>query len=397
MLLSVLSASGQKPADSGYRKQRIARTDIQLLTSYYSQDGDHSAITGGIGTEWLHVYSADFTITHHPDSVQTYRLNMGVEVLTSASMDNIDYVHSSASRVFHRRYLNPSWEHAFKRSRIRAGLSTGISVEPSYLSIPAGLSVSQSNASGSREVSASLQCYFDDLRWGLLGFNFGERPVGLIYPVELRDTSWFSNYRRNSYNLDLAITQVIDLRLQIAFFPGLVLQQGLLCTPYHRVYFDDGKTERVEKLPATRWKLPLGAQLNWFATPRLILRGYYRYYTDNFGIRAHTVQIEVPVKINPQVSLSPLFRWYIQTPARYFRPYAAHDLREQYYTSDYDLSRFSSWKTGLTMRYTPHTNLSEYYLFDALTLRYMHYQRGDGLAANVISLMLDVGCVVPRK
>ena len=42
------------------------------------------------------------------------------------------------------------------------------------------------------------------------------------------------------------------------------------------------------------------------------------------------------------------------------------------------------------------TPITEYYLFDALTLRYMFYRRSDGLSANIISLLLEIGCNVPR-
>jgi hypothetical protein len=389
LVASALSVSGQKGRDSVYKKQRISRTDIQVLSSVYGQNGDHSAITGGTGTEWLLVYSPEFTITCRPDSIRIFQFNMGVDVITSASMDNIDFVRSSASRVFHRLHMDPSCSYLFKKSRVRAGVNSGISIESDYLSIPAGLSVNHNNASGSREISASLQCYFDDLRWGLLGFNRG-RPVGLIYPVELRDTNWSSTYRRNSYNLSLAFYQVINEKTQFALFPELVFQKGLLCTPYHRVYFDDGKTERVEKLPDERWKFPLGIQVNFFAGRRLIIRSYYRYFMDNFGIKAHTVQVETPVKISPGLTISPLLRWYVQTAAWYFRSYKAHDPGEQYYTSDYDLSRFTSYKAGLTVRYARQTDLSEHYLFNTLTLRYAFYRRSDGLVGNILSLMMEI-------
>src|SRR5580692_7697399 len=95
MLVAALHATGQKShtaaynADSLYKKQTISRTQIQLLFAYYTQDGDHSAITGGVGTEWLHVYSPEFTLTKTTDSVRTWRLNSGIDILTSASMDNI--------------------------------------------------------------------------------------------------------------------------------------------------------------------------------------------------------------------------------------------------------------------------------------------------------------------
>lgn len=390
MLTATLYASGQKAKDSIYKKQTVAQTDIQVLFGYYTQQGNHSAITGGIGTEQLRVYSPEFTISHHPDSIQTFGLNAGIDVITSASMDNIDFVLSSASRVSARVYANPSYSRLFKKSRTRIGINTGLSIESAYLSIPAGISLDHTSRSGNIEFSAALQCNFDDLRWGRLSTDYSH-PVRLVYPVELRDTNWFSIYRRYSYNLDLAFYRVINSRMQLALFPELVYQQGLLSTPYHRVYFNDKQsTDRVENLPTRRWKFPLGIQLNTFVGQRVIIRSYYRFYHDNFGITAHTLQWEVPVKINPVFTIAPLLRLYTQTAAWYFKPYHKHDLKDTYYTSDYDLSRFSSYKTGLTLRYAPQSWLSSRNAFNAISLRYAFYKRSDGLTGHVISLLIDV-------
>ena len=185
--------------------------------------------------------------------------------------------------------------------------------------------------------------------------------------------------------------------MQFALFPELVYQRGLLCTPYHRVYFNDAQhTERVEKLPNDRWKFPVAAQLNLFAGSRTIIRSYYRWYKDNFGITSHTFQMEIPVELNNALSLAPVLRYYTQTGCRYFRPYREHDPGELYYTSDYDLSNFQSYKAGLTMRYAPLGPLIKNYTFNALSLRYTFYKRSDGLVANIISLLLEIQHKGPR-
>jgi len=179
--------------------------------------------------------------------------------------------------------------------------------------------------------------------------------------------------------------------MQLAIFPELVYQKGLLSTSYHRVYFNNDRfTTRVEKLPSERWKFPLAAQLNIFAGTRTIIRSYYRYYHDDLGITAHTLQFEVPVKIRPELSLAPLVRFYTQTAARYFAPFRKHVLTEKYYTSDYDLSHFSSYKAGLTLRYAPQRPMSPRYTFNALSLRYAWYKRSDGLAAHILTLLLEL-------
>ncbi len=384
---SCCAAAQQLPADSLYKKQRIAETDIQVLFSYYTQDGNHSAVTGGTGTEELMVYAPEVNITHRRDSVHTFTLNAGADIITSASTDNIDFVVSSASRVDMRSHISLGYSRQLGRSGLRAGIQAGLSVESDYTSLPMGLSLGRTSADRSREWQVSLQCYFDDLRWGRIDDDYW-RPVSLVYPAELRYKEWYDTYRRTSYNLSFSWFQVVSRRVQIAIFPELVYQQGLLSTPFHRVYFTDGSLS-VEYLPEERWKIPLGLQANIFAGSRLVIRSYYRFYQDNIGIRSHTFQLELPVKLSPQFSIAPHARFYTQTASRYFRPYGAHATTEQYYTSDYDLSAFNSFKTGLNLRYTPQAKLLRHYTFREIGLRYAWYKRTDGLQAHMFSLLLD--------
>ncbi len=371
LLLASGRAAAQPPADSAYSKQTIARTAIQLLLSHYSQDGRHSAVTGGTGTEALVVFAPELTVVHEPDSTHTLRASGGVDVITSASTDRIDYVVSSASRVDMRTHLTAAYSQRLRDPRIRVGLQSGFSLESDYFSLPVGLTVTRRRPDGSREATVGIQAFFDDLRWGRINPDY-YRPVQLIYPSELRYREWFSTYRRTSFNLTTTLTQVINRRLQVALYPELAYQYGLLSTPFHRVYFNDSaQTLRVENLPRTRWKLPLGAQLSWFATDRIVIRAYYRYYWDSFGLSAHTAQVEAPVRLASFLTVSPLVRLYWQTAARYFRPYAGHSLSAAFYTSDYDLSTLTTADLGLTLRYAPHQPLGRTYASEAVSLRYL--------------------------
>ena len=388
LLMTYCSATAQRNDSTVYKKQQLSKTDIEVLFSYYTQEGNHSAVTGGVGTEALQVYVTDFTITHERDSVNTYQLNAGIDFITSASTDNIDYVLSSASRTDRRFHISGAYSRLLKKPHVRVGINTGLSLESDYLSIPIGITVSHDNASHSRQVSAALQCYFDDLRWGRFDPDY-YKPETLVYPVELRYKQWFDIYRRQSYNLSLALYQVINQRMQLAVYPELVYQSGLLSTPFHRVYFKQPLAERVENLPQERWKVPLAAQLNTFIGNNVVLRSYYRFYKDNFGITGHALQLEVPVKLNPALTLSPMVRLYTQTAARYFKEIGQHDSTETYYTSDHDLSRFHSYKVGINARYAFFKPITNKYSFQEVNLRYSFYKRSDQLSAHVISLLLD--------
>jgi len=227
-----------------------------------------------------------------------------------------------------------------------------------------------------------LQTFFDDLRW----LNAG-KPRILIYPQELRSTEWFSIYRRNSYNLSFNFYQTINRRVSLGIYPGIAYQHGLLSTPFHRVYFTDD-SERVENPPQQRLKIPIGAQLNMFLGKMWIVRTYYRFYWDDFGIAAHTLNVETPVKISQKFTVSPFIRLYTQSGTNYFKPYAEHELSQQFYTSDYDLSDFESAKAGISVRFTPFGGRT--CSLHELEFRYSRYKRSDGLQAHTITAFINL-------
>jgi hypothetical protein len=165
----------------------------------------------------------------------------------------------------------------------------------------------------------------------------------------------------------------------------LVTRSGLLATSYQRVYFKNGG-ENYEHLPDQRFKLPVGIRANYFLNDRIILRSSYRFYSDNWGVQAHTAELELPVKITPFFSVSPFYRYYTQTAADYFAPYAIHASTEKYYTSDYDLSAFNSSYAGAGFRYTPEKGVFGLKHWNMMELRYGHYNRNNGLTSDMLTL-----------
>lgn len=371
-------------ADSSYRKKKVSKTTIQLVYSHYLQNGNHSAVTGGTGTEKLTVYSPDVTINIQRDSSTSYTINTGVDIISSASTDKIDFVVSSASKVDNHMYLNGGINKTTRNKQWVLAGNGYFSIESDYLSWGAGFSAIHTSKDKMSEISASFDTFFDDLRWGRLS---NKKPYKLIYPVELRYKEWFDTYKRQSYNASFSLYQTINKKMSLAIFPGISYQHGLLATPFHRVYFTDSSA-RVEKLPANRLKIPIGIQLNTFIGDRYILRSYYRFYWDDFGIVAHTAEVELPVKLSMAFTLSPFFRFYTQKGASFFKPFQQHALQSEFYTSDYDLSSFNSYESGLELKLNgqgkqPHS------LFNKPGLRYAYYKRSDGLHAHTITLITE--------
>lgn len=383
--MSWLSSFAQRP-DSISAKRKLTKTDILAVYAHYVQDGDHSAVTGGVGTEKLQVYAPEISITHQRDSTQILSLSAGVDVITSASTDKIDFVMSSASHSDVRGHAVAGYERKMGKKGWWAGASGAFSVESDYLSLGGSLSARCSNPVKNRDYSIRFEAFFDDLRWAL--FRSDEK-ARLLYPKELRNINWFDIYTRNSFNLNLSFSQALNRRMIFSIFPGLHYQNGLLSTPFHRVYFTDN-SKRVENLPKHRLRIPVGMQLNSFIADRYILRSYYRFYWDDFGITSHNVDFEAPVKLDPVWTIAPFFRFYTQTQARDFKPYGEHDPQAQHYTSDYDLSAFQSYQTGVGLRFAPFRGIGKRWEFKAVELRYAWYKRSDGLEAHIITFLFDV-------
>ena len=361
---------------------KVNLTEVEVVYGHYMQDGNHSAVTGGEGTEELTVYSPKVSVKKIK-SRANYGFNAGVDIITSASTDKIDFVNSSASLHDARTYTDVFYGLMNKKENFSFNIGTGISFESDYLSTNAKAGVVFENEKKLRTYSADLKFYFDDLRWGRLSKGFFH-PVGLIYPKELRNEEWFDTYRRNSYNLTLGLIQVISKRNILGLFSETALQKGLLATPFNRVYFEDG-TVAVEHLPMQRWKEGVSLKWNHFLGGRTILKNQLNGYLDNFGIHSISLENETAVKITPFVLVKTNFRVYTQSASKYFQPFEQHQLSAKYFTSDFDLSTVQSYRLGLgTKILIPEK--SKPVVLSAVEVGYSFYHRSDGLEAHVFNV-----------
>ncbi len=376
----LVATSNQKNKAQGTAIKK--EIDINFLLNYYSQDGQHSAVTGGEGTEQLRDRALKIIVNVPLDSLNSLKISGHANVYTSASTDRIDTNVSSASRHDLRSQFDVDFRRKIPFKSQYYNISFGGSTESDYISVFAGLGWEKSFNNDNNQIGIGFKAFFDT--WLL------------IFPEELRNTAATSSVttnRRRSYNLSATYTAVINKKLQFGVFGDLVVQNGLLSTPFHRVFFEDENVARIEKLPKTRIKYPFGFRLNYFSTDFLVLRSYYRFYQDDFKITAHTFSVEAPVKLSSFFSVYPFYRYHKQSSSTFFAPIHQHTPTSEYYTSDYDLSGFNSRKIGIGLHFAPVWGLGRFKflskkkvtVFKSLDLRYAHYKRSDGLKATIIS------------
>ena len=395
LYMGILSAHAQLQAQkttvkdsTNYQSRKLAVDEVNFVSAYYHQNGNNSAVTGGIGTENLTDFAntLDLQLSKYGRNGRknTYLFELGVDHYTSASSDKIDpNSTSSASRQDTRVYPSLNWTSSNEKTGNSFGFTGSFSHEYDYQSFGGGINLTHLSKDKDTQFDFKAQVFLD--KWKV------------ILPVELRPPGYGSgsdrdqrpidHSPRNSFSTSFSLSQVITPRLQAALIIEPSYQHGLLATKYQRDYFTDG-SERVENLPDSRYKLPIGLRFNYFLDDHFIIRTFYRYYMDNWGIRAHTAEIEVPIKFTSFVSLSPFYRYNNQIGTRYFAPYGQHNAADIYYTSDYDLSTLHSDFVGANLRLSPPKGVFGWQRLNSLELRYGHYMRSTGLNSDIVTLAL---------
>lgn len=454
-----------KPQDSVFKKPVLEKAEIDFLMSYYTQDGQHSSVGGGIGTEALEDITPTIVVSIPLNVDDVLTIDAGISAYSSASSSNLNPFDASGASSGDDDDDDDDGGGAIMPYGSPWISSTGASKSD----VLTALSIAYSHNSDDRNtIWDSHVAYSVEYDYSSIGFGGGFTKLynqqntmfGLkanvyldkwktLYPTELEEFAHYgadfltegffdgvtvynqdgnpslgynpiqfevikgSDKNRNTFTTSFSFSQILTKKLQISLFFDVIYQQGLLSTPYHRIYFSDSPNyyigenvvssisnyetpentsvfhlaDAIEKLPNTRLKLPIGARLNYFINEYIALRSYYRLYTDNWGVTAHTASIELPVKITRAITFFPTYRYYTQTAVTYFSPYNTHLSTDNYYTSDYDLSRFNSTQLGLGFRYTDiFTKLKVYNVgLKNIELKYSYYNRNDGLDAHIVS------------
>ena len=390
MYLSLLGAYGQSKttpipnSNSSYQSRKLKIDEVNLVSAYYNQDGNNSAVTGGIGTEKLNDIANTFDVQlskfNKIGKKNTFSFELGVDHYTSASSDKIDpSTISSASSADTRIYPSLNWTRSNEDTGNSYGFTGSYSTEYDYQSVGGAFNLTRLSKNKNTQFDFKAQAFLD--QWTV------------ILPIELRTGNTgkkgeqYATAPRNSFSASFALSQVINQRFQASINIEPSYQHGLLATKYQRDYFTDGSL-RAETLPDKRYKLPIGIRMNYFLDDRFIVRAFYRYYLDNWGVRAHTAELEIPVKINSFFSISPFYRYNNQQGTRYFTTYGQHQVGDTYFTSDYDLSTLNSDFYGAGIRLSPPKGVFGWQRLNSAELRYGHYARSTGLAANIVSLNL---------
>ncbi len=418
-LFSFLIGFSQDSADV-YKKRVLENTEVDFLSSYYSQDGDNAAVSGGFGSEELTDATGTVIVSIPLNDDDILTIDAGISAYTSASSSNVDpfdgnkladpFVASSgASSSDLWGNVTGTYTHSSDSRNDIWSAKASVSSEYDYFSIGAGGSYTKLFNQKNTEVNVNLNVYLDTWK--------------TFYPIELRsfanarngfdpfifdrnsiignqnynpDFKELDSKERNSYSLGFGFSQILSKNLQGSLMLDFIQQKGLLSSPFQRVYFSDVPdsfienfqlADDIERLPDSRLKIAIGGRLNYYVNEVFVLRSYYRYYTDDWGIKSHTASLEIPIKISQKFTLFPSYRYYMQTAADYFAPFESHLSTDEFYTSDYDISEYTANQYGFGVSYTDLLNSFNVWNLGlkSIDLKYNKYDRNSNFSASIVT------------
>lgn len=448
VLLFFGKVAAQGDSTQVYKKRVLETAEVDFLASYYTQEGTNASVTGGIGDEHLTDFAPTIVVSIPLNADDIITIDAGISSYTSASSSNGNpfdgaasangisgspwVASSGASSQDTWSNIGVEYSHSSDSRNTVWNVDASFANEYDYSSIGFGGGVLQMFNKKNTTIGFSAKIYLDT--WNPVypielreyAENNGSLNGGYFQGVTVLDQdgnasqNWqpangferIQDKSRNSYSGSFSFSQILNKKAQVSVFLDLVKQQGWLANPLQRVYFGDTPNyyignaasipiytspdntdvfqlaDDIERLPNSRFKVPVGVRFNYYINETFALRTYYRYYFDDWGVNSHTASLEIPIKVTEKFTLYPSYRYYSQTQADYFAPYEENLSTSTYYTSDYDLSKFNANQYGFGVSYSDiltKVHISKFGL-KSIDLKYANYKRDSGLQANIISM-----------
>ncbi len=284
----------------------------------------------GAGSERATIFEPQLEIVASQGDRLRHVLTVPVDVVTAASPDAIDHgpasadVVSGASRFVVSGTID--WAATYRASaESDVSMRAGLHLEEPFRSWHGGLATSRAFAGGDTVVALSALEVFDWFdRFDVTGHRFGRT-------------------QRSSTTASAGVTQVLTPTAVVALNYGITLQRGELGNTWNSVPLA-GAERGPELLPGERLRHALVVRASQFLPWNGAMKLYYRFYSDDWGLVAHSVEAQLMQRLTPSVYVGALYRFHTQTGVDFFTTLATPDRALR--TADSDLAPLDSHTIG---------------------------------------------------
>ncbi len=304
LLVSVapVAADGELTARTAYYKERATRVIQPML------DGMFDVAQRG-------------TVTAH----------FLVDAITSASSSSGA---ANAQPFTEKRYeAGLGYTHQFDTFKLGGDVkySTESDYDSLYLGLRGGMDLAQKNAALAVGAGVSKDKVSTTMSGGLGAITLQCDPNNPNSGAASCDLSTYSGFA--------SFSQILSKDAIAAVTYDLASMQGYQSNPYRQVI--TAAQILAERHPDSRLRQAFGGTVRYYVSPsETTFIGAYRYYRDDWHVRAHTPEIRIIQQVGPFADAGFRFRYYTQTKAYFYEDRYLDD-SSQYISDDPKLSKFT--------------------------------------------------------
>lgn len=243
--------------------------------------------------------------------------------------------------------LSGSWTQPLDRLT-KGTVGLNLSVEFDFRSLGLNTSISRDFNQRNTTLSFGLAGEFDTItpKGGI------PTPFGVMAPVDGTQPRGGQSDSRTVIDAIVGVTQVVNRQTLMQFNYSLSQSSGYHTDPFKLISRVDATGATLDYVFENRPESRMKHSLYWLTRYHLsrdIVGASYRFFTDDWGILSHTLDLTYRWKLNPRHFLEPHVRYYQQSEADFYRvgirnvgPLPAEA------SADYRLANFNAITVGFT-------------------------------------------------
>ncbi len=302
-------------------------------------------------------YNGDFQYGHYSESGQRMDVDIFEGALSApigksmtASVNLVRDTISGASPRYNSKSATGQVKQVLSGASIREqrdAISPTLTYFLDDASVSLGGGFSRENDYTSRYVNSNIS--YDLNTPGFKGkklttLNFGASAAF----DEIEPTGYDYKKSKTTQQYLLGVTQIIDKDSLVSSNMTFGYHKGFLSDPYKWVYFTgDGVYDDTRPDQKFQWAWLTQYVRHFQNANNAALHMDYRFYTDDWGVNAHTFEVSWHQPIINDWQIIPRFRYYSQDKADFYQPFFEGGDKAQYFTSDYRLADFGAFSGGV--------------------------------------------------